>query len=690
MEELRARFLEEAREIIVKLEEALLELESNPNDKERIDEVFRAMHTLKGTGGMFGFDALSEHTHDLESIYDKVRSGKLPLTKELIDITFRSLDLIGKLLDKPDDTKILEQKDEFARDIQKRFLSQPVSNTMADKKPVTQENKKDDTPKYTYHIYFHPGEGVLKDGTHPLYLIDELLDLGNGISFVHVDKLPELDRLVPDLAYFYWDFLLATSESETTLKEVFIFVEDNSVVEISKIADEDLLAHKSFETAVEKLNLFKSFSREKLPELIQLLKSPMGEEVQEQEKQEQTEKQKTERTETKPTATNTEMHSVRVASAKLDNMMDLVSELVTAQARLVHLSKQYGGAELQKLTEDFEKLFRQLRTNALEMRLIPIYTLFTRFKRMIRDVSFDLKKQVNFQTKGTETELDKSVIELLYDPLMHIIRNSLDHGIELPDERIKAGKNPVGTIEIASYYSGSYVVIEVRDDGKGIDPVEIQKKAIEKNLISSTDLLSDEEIMNLVFHPGFSTSDKVSQLSGRGVGMDVVRKNITELRGYVDISSEKNKGTVVRIQLPLTLSIIDGLLVSIGEIQYLVPLENISHIYPFEQSELDKAKFSGALVKEGRQIQYVHLIREFGIEDFNFKRAFLVVFRFENKEIGFVVNEIEGKHQAVIKPLNQFVRGKELFSGATVLGNGKVALVIDPYRMMQHYTNTKQ
>lgn len=683
MEELRAKFLEEARELMGKLEAALLELEANPKDKERIDEVFRIMHTLKGTGGMFGFGALSEHTHDLESAYDLVRSSKLPLTKELIDVTFRSLDLIGKLLETPDDPLVLKQKDDFAENIKERFLNSS-SESAGTKTDFTVNRKDEELKKSTYHIHFQPGEGVLKDGTHPLYLLDELLDLGTGKALIHLDKLPEFDALVPDLSYFYWDFLLATAETESGLKDVFIFVEDNSVVEIRKISDEDLFQNKHFAEQIENLKIEESFTRDKLDRLVEVLQNKKPEEIAETKEEEEIQPVQT----GKPQIG--EMNSIRVSSAKLDNMMDLVSELVTAQARLEHMGRQLNSTELQRLAEDFEKLFRQLRTNTLEMRLIPIYTLLARFKRMVRDLSHELNKQVRFQTTGTETELDKSVIEMLYDPLMHIIRNSLDHGIELPEERKKQGKNPEGLIEIATYYSGSYVVIEVRDDGRGMDPEEIREKALDQNLITASDKMEREDVLNLIFHPGFSTSEIVSQLSGRGVGMDVVRKNITELRGYVELNSEKGKGTTVRIRLPLTLSIIDGLLVLIGNSPYLIPLENIAHIYPLEKKEIEKAGFSGAVVKEGNQIQFVHLIREFGISDFEFKKGYLLVFRFENKEIGFVINEIEGKHQAVIKPLNQFVKGKELFSGATVLGDGKVALVIDPYRMMQQYTNTLQ
>ncbi|MBN2616461.1 MAG: chemotaxis protein CheA [Bacteroidales bacterium] len=683
MEELRAKFLEEARELMGKLEAALLELEANPNDKERIDEVFRVMHTLKGSGGMFGFNALSEHTHDLESVYDLVRSSKLPLTRELIDVTFRSMDLIGKLLESPEDPSILKLKDDFAENIKERFLNHPVGapDTRSD---FTVRQKDDNTSKVTYHIHFQPGEGVLKDGTHPLYLLDELLDLGTGKAFVHMDKLPEFESLVPDLAYFYWDFLLATAEAESDIKDVFIFVEDNSVVEINKIAEEDLLQNEFFNAEIENLKLEETFTRDKLDRLVEVLQNKKPAEPEETTNEEKMPPPQAERPQVG------ELNSIRVSSAKLDNMMDLVSELITAQARLEHMGRKLKSSELQRVAEDFEKLFRQLRSNTLEMRLIPIYTLLARFKRMVRDLSHDLNKQVRFQTTGTETELDKSVIEMLYDPLMHIIRNSLDHGIELPDERVKLGKQPEGLIEIVTYYSGSYVVIEVRDNGQGMDPEAIRQKALEKNLISASDKLDHDELLNLVFHPGFSTSKQVSQLSGRGVGMDVVRKNITELRGYVELNSIKGKGTTVRIRLPLTLSIIDGLLVLIGNARYLVPLENIVHIYPLEKKELEKAGFSGAVVKEGNQIQFVHLIHEFGDTRFVFEKGYLLVFRFENKEIGFVINEIEGKHQAVIKPLNQFVKGKELFSGATVLGDGKVALVVDPYRMMQQYTNTLQ
>ncbi len=692
MEDLSEKFIDEANELLEKLEESLLELENNPEDNIRINEVFRVMHSLKGTGAMFGFGELSSFTHELESVYELVRSHKLEISKHLLDITFKSIDMIKSLLHHADQPSVIQQKEVFVAEIRKEFLPgnkeiQTDSNHHVEKQNKTKKKK----TEFTYFIQFQPGEGVLKDGTHPLYLIDELLDLGKGEVFLHLDHLPDFEKIVPDLAYLYWDFLLVTSESENTIKDVFIFVEDNSLVEIRKIADFDLISQKGFKEAAKQLELEKFIDNPKLGQLVSLLKNHKSEDIsvpEPKQKQKLPESDQVLNPKSIPSEKISlveEMHTVRVSSKKLDKMLDIISEMLTAQARLEHLNRKFQNPDFQLITETFQKISRQLRENTLEMRLIPIYSLVTRFKRLVRDLSGELGKNVRLETKGTETELDKSLIEKLYDPLMHIIRNSLDHGLELPEERHIAGKPEEGLLQISTFYSGTNVVIEVSDDGRGINLDEVRLKALERDLIQASDILGEKELLNILFLPGFSTSREISNVSGRGVGLDVVKKNISELRGDVEIMTIPGKGTTFKIILPLTLSIIDGLLVFIGEMRYLIPIENISRIFELKSEEISQ-HFNRVIIKGNRQIPYVNLVEVFAPKAVKFQQGYLLVVNLDGNETGIIISSIVGKQQAVIKPLNKFIQGQNLFLGATVLGDGEVALVLDAQKTIQKYT----
>lgn len=697
MDDLSEKFIEEANELLEILEASLLELENSPENEVKINEVFRVMHSLKGTGAMFGFDDLSSFTHDLESVYDLVRGNKLEISKDLLDTTFQSIDIIKSLLHPSDEEETLQRKDRFTEEIQKKFLNKPngglqneTANTGSNsgfKKP-TQDKKK----VKTYLIRFQPNEDIQINGTHPLYLIDELLDLGTGRAFLHTENLPAFEQIAPDYIYMKWEFLLATSESISSIQEVFIFVEDSSVLEISPIAEFDIFSNENIDSLIDSLRFDVSIDQEKIDKLLEGLKDEhadddLNRETLLQGKTATTENQNN--SDKKPAGVKNaalEMNTVRVSSKKLDRMLDLISEMITAQARLEHLSAELKDPELSLVTESYQKLSRRLRENTLEIRLIPIYSLVTRFKRLVRDLSDELGKKVRFVAKGTETELDKSIIEKLYDPLMHIIRNCIDHGIELPEARAEAQKPNAGLLELTVYYAGTNVVIEIKDDGTGIDLESVRKKAVEKSLILAGDVLDDKELMNLIFLPGLSTSETVSKVSGRGVGLDVVKKNISELRGELEVMSTPGQGTTFRILLPLTLSIIDGLLVQIGEMRCLIPIESISQIFELKGEELE-SNFNHLVVREERQIHYINLVEEFSKDQTGHQDGFLVVVKFDERETGFVVSSLLGKHQAVIKPLNKLIRGQEMFLGATVLGDGEVTLVLDAFKTIQKFFN---
>ncbi len=710
MDDLAASFVNEANELLESLEEALLKLENHPDDEEQINTAFRVMHSLKGTGAMFGFDELSAFTHEMESLYDLVRSGKRKIDKKIIDFTFKSIDLIHLLLDKPDEAETQSLKMKFLETIRSEFLSAQTDKT--DKQPFSGKH----TPKVkirrektlaTWYIHFEPHRDILKNGTRPLYLIDELSESGSLKSFLHSENLPELSRLIVENVYVYWDLLLVTNKDKNFIKDVFIFVEDDSQIKIEKITEHDLLSHPDFEKQADKLQLSENITPEKLQQLLAAFSFPdenkadftenINEESVEKEivetevhiQKPSTEVKGSEEPDSrlKEDAHEKFLHeTVRVSSSKLDELLDIISEVVTTQARLAHYSRNKEEPELENITEAYEKLSRQLRENALGMRLIPIYTILIRFKRLVRDLSAQLDKEVTLKTTGTETELDKSMIEKLYDPLMHVLRNSIDHGIEPAEERIKAGKPAHGLIHIETSYRGAFVQIKISDDGRGMDIEELKQVALNKGLIHPGDEVSRKELLQMIFQPGFTTSKKVSKVSGRGVGMDVVKRNIEDLRGNIELETEKGKGTVVRILLPLTLSIIDGLLVYVGKNRYIIPMGNVEQVYPVTRNELQKS-FNNIITKDNHQIQFVDLVKEFGEEDINQNELYLIVVDYGEKKMGFVINAVVGKYQAVIKPLSRIAQKKEIFSGASVLGDGEVALVIDTGKMIDIFIN---
>ncbi len=362
----------------------------------------------------------------------------------------------------------------------------------------------------------------------------------------------------------------------------------------------------------------------------------------------------------------------------------MVSELITLQARLQNLAQENGDLELISFAENFHKLSRHFRDLSFEMRLVPIQNLQVKFQRLVHDLSKELNKDINFITEGLETELDKNVIELISEPILHILRNSIDHGIENVETRRELNKPETASIKLIAYYSGADVIIELQDDGKGINTEEIRKKAIDKRLISQNSVLSKSEILDLVFQPGFSTKQEVSHLSGRGVGMDIVKKKIEELRGKVEINSEIEKGTSIRIRLPLTLSMIDGFIVEVEENSFIIPLNAIEKIHELKENQLEQS-FNNIIKIEDEQIPFIHLISEQKNKSISEKAKYIVLINFDNKKIGIIVNRVIGESQVVLKPLGHLMKTKEYFSGATILGNGKVALVIDTNKLIQQH-----
>lgn len=674
----KLRFIEEATDHINDLERALLELERDPANGELVELVFRAMHSLKGGGGMFGFDKLSEFTHDLENIYDLIRSGALEVSSPLLSITLKSVDLLRDLLDDAsfNSVRTTQRYHELKRQVNEvvKVETQGLIAGLVNSKASIEKLNQVKQQTATYHIHFRPGAGVLQNGTNLLYLIDEICEMGSVVAVPLVGEVPVLCDFDPVKCYLGWDLVVATEKTVQDLRDVFLFVEDDSKIEIEKLADEDLLSKEEIRAMIEGLAVsggnmapgaFKEMIRQALcSEVVAADEFQDGQPCQASKMSQQS--------------------SLRVSSEKIDGLMNLVSELVISQERLGLIAGQHHIPELKQVAHTIQKLTAQLRDSTFGISLIPIESLTMRFQRLVRDLGAELGKEIDFITEGEETQLDKSMIERLTDPLLHIIRNSIDHGIELPQERELAGKPVKGRIRLKAFYSGANVIMEISDDGAGIDPAVIRTKAIAKGFIDRDAVLSEQEILNLLFYPGFSTRDCVSAVSGRGVGMDVVKKNIEAIRGEVVLSSVPGRGTTVKINLPLVLSIIDGLLVTVSENQYVIPLSSVDHIYPLESSELGRV-FNNQIVLNGIQYPFFNLRNVFSSTGELPRRMEAVLVNDNGQKVAFSVDRVNGKIQAVLKPLGKFYHNHKFLSAATIMGDGAIALVLDPSAIIKKY-----
>ncbi len=670
-------FREEAYELLAELEFSLLELEASPTDMELIGKVFRAMHTIKGSGAMFGFDEIATFTHEVETVFDNVRNGTLPVTKELIDLTLEARDCIRGMLDGPDQGASKED----TTDLMAAFRSLCTPNQTSSQPAARGNEPARSNGLSTYRIRFVPSQHLFKTGTNPLPLLEELRGLGTCTIVAHLDAVPDIEDIDAELCYTYWDAILTTTEPMDAVKDVFIFVEGDSQVSIDLIWEGDLEedSHKRIgEILVDRGDI----TRENLEKVLHE-KKPIGEllveagvttsgkvvsALSEQEHvREVRDKQKREES----------VSSLRVSADKLDKLVDLVGELVTIQARLTEKAVNGGDPDLLPIAEEVERLTTELRDNTMSIRMLPIGSTFNRFKRLVRDLSKELGKEIELFTEGAETELDKTVIERLNDPLVHIIRNSVDHGVELPSVREASGKTRTGSIMLSAKHAGGNVVIDITDDGKGLDKAAIRKKSIEKGLISADVELSEKELFSMIFAPGFSTSSEITSVSGRGVGMDVVKKTIEALRGSVEVSSEPGTGTSVTLKLPLTLAIIEGLLVDIGKQYFILPLSLVKECVELTKEHRDQAHGQQIANVRGEIVPYVRIRDKFSIAGDLPDIEQIVIADIQRTRIGFVVDSVIGEHQTVIKSLGKVYKNVKGVSGSTILGDGTVALIMD-------------
>jgi two-component system chemotaxis sensor kinase CheA len=664
------RFVEDALDLLNELDEGLMQLEANPLATAPLEQVFRTMHTIKGGANMFGFENIGALAHQLETIYDLVRSGKLQVSDRLISITLHAFDKVRDLLKEKDGEKIARAeslKDHLQ--VAAEFLSN-VEAGMSDLEDGDDQLVAKDALA-TYLIRIVPNISITPDGNHPLiFIIKDLELLGTARTFCY----KQADNVV-----LHWDLFLSFTGQQTEIESYFIFAEDECEVSYNKLSTVDLFGSEDFIQLLDRLE-----DRPAEISAMQLAAIAVSEKLSRTYFQ-QPDPDDSDRSVRKKKGLDS---YIKVSKHKIDDLLNGISELIILQAQLTTSIKASNFSRLTEITEHLDMITTRLRDTSLEIGLVPIETLVTKFKRLVRDLSKSLNKKVNFISEGAETEMDKDVIEIMSEPIMHIIRNAIDHGIETPEERKTSGKPEHGTVKLKAFNTSAYVNIHISDDGRGISKEKVLQKAIEKGLIDSNSVLAQDEILQFVFHPGLSTASTVSDISGRGVGMDVVKQKIHDLRGYVSLSSSPGTGTSIEIKLPLSRSIIEGLLVNVAGTRYVIPLNSIERIdrLPYSAMETDGRVYKNIIVNE-EPMPIFCLRRKFHSNSLAPKTSDIISVNINGIRKGIAVDNIEGKMQTVLKPLGELYQHQDFISGSTILGNGTLALVLDPSRLFETIEN---
>ncbi|QEP44346.1 chemotaxis protein CheA [Ectothiorhodospiraceae bacterium BW-2] len=714
MDEARQTFATEAEELLQQMEDALLSLEDNPDDLETFNSVFRAMHTIKGAAGIFGFDPIVEFTHPVETVLDAIRSGERPLEAALITCLLDCKDHTATLVDfvltsddltaLPEELKqagerLLEQIGQSASRELAPAAGQTVNSSHDEGRSDTDENRSDN-----WIISLQFKADALRNGLDPLSFIRYLQTLGTIEDILTVtSSLPEAEEMEPESCYLGFRIAFNSSADKAAIEAVFEFAQEDCDIrilppnskqqhyleileqmpesEVHQLGEMLLEIGAITEHELESSLQLQSTSKQSVAadvdsEIEGERRRPIGEILVEQKV---VSKPIVEQALKKQEKAREQARHIRVDSAKLGQLINLVGELVISSAAMRLLVERHQLGDVDEVVSGMEHLVEEIRDHALELRMVQIGETFSRFRRVVRDVSQDLGKRIELQITGGESELDKTVVEKINDPLTHLVRNSLDHGIELPQERKAKGKPEVGTLSLNAYHDSGHIVIEVKDDGAGLDPDKIRAKAEAIGLVKPDQSLSRAEIFRLIFEAGLSTKQQASNLSGRGVGMDVVRRNIEALRGSVDIDSELGMGTTITIQLPLTLAIIDGFMVGAGGENYVIPLSMVEECVEMESDEWQIDPNRQYINLRGEVMPYMRLRHFFGEGDNarRVKRESLVVVRFGRVKAGFVVDTLFGELQTVIKPLGKVFQYLQGVSGATVLGSGEIALILD-------------
>jgi two-component system chemotaxis sensor kinase CheA len=630
------------------------------------------MHTIKGVASMYGFDYVSVITHHLETVFDLIRENKLKVTPEIIDISFQTSDIIKSIFEDQQLSNQTTKKsyDSIIEHINKLAeIKELKLNTTPVKKQETNQNSKIST----FNIIFYPKDNLLKRNINIIRTFRDLFALGE--YYIYKPNISQ-DR-------DYWSFFIITDKNIENIEEALFFILDDCI--IKKIANYNLFDKTSQNfTQSDIKNTIENISIENLKkkEHITITKQKII-----------SDDKNTDKIVEPEICYNPDLNvdisknitsRITIESSKLDTLMYLVSELITTNSQLILSTKSTKYDELRPYLEKIDTLSKNFRNNALDIRLVPLNDMVVRFKRLIRDISHNLGKEIDFETQGTETELDKSTIDILGEPIMHLIRNGIDHGIESPEERISKGKKPKGIIKITAYNSGNYIFIQIQDDGKGIDTKEIKRKAIEKGFITDDKELTKKEILDIIFLPGFSTAQNLTQVSGRGVGMDIVRKKISEVRGEISIDTELNLGTSFTIKLSQSIAILDTMLIECSNNYFMVPIYDVVVCERVEKNLIINHNTTHTIPYGDFLIPFIDLRDIFELSKEYPAKIKTIILKRQDKYLAIITDKIIGAHQAVLKSLGHTFKNHQLISSGSLLGDGNIAYLLDTMQLFKN------
>jgi len=696
-------YLAECNDLLVEMESALLRLEDDPENSDLINAVFRAAHTIKGTGGVFGFDEVVAFTHVVENALDTIRSGELKINSDLVAVFLSLRDQMEIVVEHAVNGETLSgevkrQNDELLAALV-ALTGGELEEKEDDSSEVSGDEQADDgigcSENENWHLSIRFSEDALRDGMDPLSILRYLAGMGDLKQVITIFDKDEVEELSPIDCHLGLEISLFSGEDKETIESAFEFIREDCLVHI-------LPPKAKVEHYIEMINALPEDDK-KIGELLvscgaltqaelegvideqvennftpveggtQILGELVAEKgmIQKEVVEAAAEKQQRVR------SLNSTAKTIRVDSEKLDALVNLVGEMVIAGAGTDLIAKRLGDDLLVESMSVMSRLVEEIRDSALRLRMVQIGETFNRFNRVVRDVSSELGKDIRLEIVGAETELDKTVVEKIGDPLMHLVRNAMDHGIESADARAAAGKPAQGLLKLNAYHDSGSIVIEVEDDGAGLKRDAILAKAVAKGIVASGQVLTDQEIFRLIFEPGFSTAEQVTNLSGRGVGMDVVKKNIEALRGLVDIESEAGVGSKIVIRMPLTLAIIDGFLVGVGHSSYVIPLDMVFECVELSDAERIEARKQNYINLRDEVLPLMRLRESFNIKGECGGRENIVVVQCGGLKAGLIVDELRGEFQTVIKPLGRIFQGLKGISGSTILGSGEVAVILD-------------
>ncbi len=667
MKELKQKYYEEASQLINDLEDAFLNV-NEIGHENTINTVFRAVHSLKGGASIFGFEQVTDFSHDLENLFSTLRSNKTQVTSEIISIGIASSDILRKLLNDESGEELDEKISEIKQKVNEFLLDENSIEILVNNQQKSEQHK-------LFYIEFSPNFQLFSNGTNPLFILDELSNLGKYQPYYFLNLPQQFNDYKSFNCYSAWKIFLLTDAEISIIEDIFLFVIEEHKIDIYEHKISDMFNFNKFIRFIDELyQTNKDIDNQVVSDAINQASS-----VNKIKKEDLDKKLSNFSKANKIT-------SVRVDNVKIDALLNIMSEIVIEQASLNLFSFELKDSQLGKITSRLDALTKQLRETVFDISLIPFSETISRFRRLIFELSQATGKEIKFKVNGEQIELDKNLIETIIDPLIHLIRNCVDHGIEMPQERVKQGKNTEGLISLDMQQRGEDIIIRLADDGRGIDLEKVKLRAIQKDIIHHDSKLSNEELLQLVFLPGFSTADNVTEISGRGVGMDVVRQNIELLRGSIKLNTERGKGTEFLMRLPVTVSIQDGFIFSVGHTKFIIPAQQVLNFSSVTKENINKI-YKNLIAHNKKEIPVYNLSEELKITPDDVDIKYMLILQKDEHEIAIIVDHIFNKQQFVIKSIGKYYKNLYFLTGATILGNGEIALIIDSSRLLDFLKN---